>query len=163
MLPWFPSTHLQITLLFAALGEPGLAAAQTLYKSIDGSGRVVYSDQPPAAGSVEKKLDLKSLPMSVVPGVQVSPRTAAPAPPPTAPGDVVLYTATWCGYCKAAKSYLGGQRIPYREIDVDTPDGKRLFAQQGGHGVPLMLAQGQRVSGFTPASYDAALRPGRKP
>jgi hypothetical protein len=36
-----------------------------------------------------------------------------------------------------------------------TPDGMSAFAQAGGgRGVPLLLARGQRVQGFSPASYE---------
>ncbi|MBS1189755.1 MAG: Glutaredoxin [Rhodocyclaceae bacterium] len=34
-----------------------------------------------------------------------------------------LYSASWCGYCRKAKAYLGERGIPYQEIDIDTPEG----------------------------------------
>lgn len=136
-------------------------SAQPLYKSVDASGKVVYSDKPPAPGAAEKTLKLDNLPVSVVPGASVvpspgrgTPQTTAAAPPP---GDVLLYMATWCGYCKAAKAYLGNKGIPYRELDIDTPAGKAAFAQLGAKGVPVLLTNGKRVSGFSPQSYDAVL------
>ena len=46
-------------------------------------------------------------------------------------------------------------RIAYRELDVDTPTGKAAFAQLGARGVPVLLTNGQRVSGFSTQSYDA--------
>lgn len=136
-----------------------MAGAQTLYKSVGADGRVVYSDQPPATGAVEKTMRLESLPVSVVPGATPRPApntAAAQAPAAVVPrGEVVLYMATWCGYCKAAKSYLAHKGITYRELDIDTPAGKTAFAQIGGRGVPVLLTQGQRVTGFTPQAYDA--------
>ena len=135
--------------------------AQTLYKSVGPDGRVVYSDQPPVAGAVEKTMKLESLPVSVVPGTPV--RAAAPAPgkdeaaAAVPRGEVVLYMAQWCGYCKAAKAYLAQRNIAYRELDIDTPAGKTAFAQIGGRGVPVLLTRGQRVTGFSPQAYDALL------
>lgn len=145
-------------LALAAVSPP--SGAQTLYKSVGADGRIAYSDQPPASGATEKTLKLENLPVSVVPGA-AAPRTAGPTaaqepPAAAAPrGDVVLYMATWCGYCKAAKSYLAQKNISYRELDIDQPAGKTAFAQIGGRGVPVLLARGQRITGFTPQSYDA--------
>jgi glutaredoxin len=145
--------------LAAILSLNNAASAQALYKSVDASGKVVYSDKPPVSGTTEKTLKLENLPVSVVPGAaplatpgRASTGTVAAAPPS---GDVVLYMATWCGYCKAAKAYLGNKGIAYRELDIDTPAGKAAFAQIGGRGVPVLLTNGQRISGFTTQSYDA--------
>ena len=142
-----------------------LAGAQTLYKSVGADGKVVYSDKPPTGVGMDKALKLDNLPVSVVPGAE--PRAAPQGPAPTAPaaaprGDVVLYMATWCGYCKAAKAYLAQKNIAYRELDVDTPAGKAAFAQIGGRGVPVLLTNGQRLSGFSAQSYDAVFAARRK-
>ena len=68
----------------------------------------------------------------------------------------VLYVwAEWCGYCRLARGYLARNGIAYREIDIDTPDGKAAFAEIGGRGVPVLLADGQRLAGFRESSYDA--------
>ncbi len=149
-----------LTLALIAAALTGTAHAQTLYKSVDASGKVVYSDQPPTSGAVQKTLKLESLPVSVVPGNPLPPATPGQGPAEaqkaTQPrGEVTLYMATWCGYCKAAKAYLGGKGIAYREFDVDTPTGKAAFAQLGARGVPVLLTNGQRVAGFSTQSYDA--------
>lgn len=146
--------HRLAVLTLAALAS--LAGAQTLYKSVGADGRVVYGDQPPKTGAVEKTLKLDNLPVSVVPGAALKPSTASATPPTAVPrGEVVLYMATWCGYCKAAKAYLAQKSIAYRELDIDTPAGKTAFTQIGGRGVPVLLAQGQRINGFSPQAYDA--------
>jgi glutaredoxin len=133
-----------------------VAGAQTLYKSVGADGRVVYGDQPPKTGAVEKTLKLENLPVSVVPGAAPRPSSTSATPPAAVPrGEVVLYMATWCGYCKAAKAYLAQKSIAYRELDIDTPAGKTAFTQIGGRGVPVLLAQGQRINGFSAQAYDA--------
>lgn len=150
-----------LTLALIAAALTGTAHAQTLYKSVDARGKVVYSDQPPTSGAVQKTLKLESLPVSVVPGNPLPPATPGQAATGTQTaaaqprGEVTLYMATWCGYCKAAKAYLGGKGIAYREFDVDTPTGKAAFAQLGARGVPVLLTNGQRVAGFSTQSYDA--------
>lgn len=68
--------------------------------------------------------------------------------------EVVLYSAAWCSYCKVAKMYLAEKKIVYREIDVDKPGGKAALAQIEGQSVPILLANGYRVAGFTTEAYD---------
>ena len=51
MLRIYKTISLILALLAAAL--TGTAHAQTLYKSVDPSGKVVYSDQPPVSGHAE--------------------------------------------------------------------------------------------------------------
>lgn len=138
----------------------GAAHAQTLYKSVDPNGKVVYSDQPPVPGTGHKAVKFDAPPVSVVPGNPLPPATPGQTPAVAAAavqprGEVTLYMATWCGYCKAAKAYLGGKGIAYREFDIDTPTGKAAFAQLGARGVPVLLTNGQRLSGFSTQSYDA--------
>ena len=44
----------------------------------------------------------------------------------------------------------------YQDVDIDSKSGMAAFAQVGGgRGIPLLLADGQRVQGFSPAAYDA--------
>ena len=151
------ATLIACGLLVASLGT---VSAQTLYKSVGADGRVVYSDQPPASGAAGKALNLDNLPVSVVQGIAPAPRAApgTPIEPPAAQaarGDVLLYMAQWCGYCRAAKGYLGRKGIAYKEFDIDTPAGKAAFSKLGERGIPVLLTQGRKVSGFTPQSYDA--------
>ncbi len=141
------------------------ANAQTVYKSVGPDGKVVYSDSPPVDGKKTSKLKFDNLPSSPLPAPQRSatearrPTTSTAVPVTTA---VVLYSASWCGYCKAAKAYLGARGIAYREIDVDTESGQAAYAQAGGgNGIPLLVAGGQRVQGFSQAAYDALFPPRR--
>jgi glutaredoxin len=134
-----------------------VATAQTVYKSIGPDGSTVYSDHAPADGKIEKTITIVELPSSPVPpdqpaakGARANPTAAGPRPD----GDVVLYEASWCGYCKRAKAYLARRQIPYREIDIESPLGKSWFAQLGGRGVPLLVSRGRSVRGFSAEGYD---------
>jgi glutaredoxin len=135
-------------------------SAQQLYKSVGPDGKIVYSDRPPAEGRVEKTMKFENLPTSALPAsaasyVEQLRRMRAGPSLPTA--SVVLYSASWCGYCRQAKAYLAGKAIAYQEVDIDTSSGMSSFAQAGGAGggVPLLLAGGQSVRGFSAAAYDA--------
>lgn len=133
-----------------------VAQAQTMYKIVTPDGRVVYTDHPPSQGKVLKTLTADSAPATALPASaaeQLGKLQALRSGVPT--GGVVLYSAVWCGYCTQAKAWLASKRIAYREIDIDTPDGLVSFAQAGGgKGVPLLVANGQRVQGYSPAAYD---------
>jgi glutaredoxin len=143
-----------------ALTMANLAYAQTVYKSIGPDGKTVYSDKRPAHGKVVKTLTFVELPSSPVPDLpKQTPSPGAPPPPPP-PSDpqsdgVVLYSATWCGYCKLAKIYLAHQGIAYSDIDIDTAGGRASFNANGRGGVPLLLQGTRHVRGFTAEGYDA--------
>lgn len=148
-------------LLLCGLLVTTTPVAQDLYKSVGPDGRIVYSDKPPAKGRIEKTMKFENLPSSALPASAFSYveqlrklRASSSANKPTK--AVVLYSAAWCGYCKKAKAYLADKGITYQEIDIDTDGGMIAFAQVGGgNGVPLLLAGGQRVQGFSPDAYDA--------
>ena len=152
--------RLAVVLLWSALSSAP-PMAQTMYKSVGPDGRIVYSDRPPVEGRLEKTINFEHLPSSPLPGAtssyleQLRKTVTAPSANTVSKG-VVLYSASWCGFCKKAKAYLAGNGISYQEFDVDTKDGMAAFAQAGGgKGVPLLVADGQRIQGFTPAAYDA--------
>ena len=132
-----------------------------MYKSVGPDGRIVYSDRPPVEGQLEATIKFEHLPSSPLPASTASYleqlRKTGPAPSTsTAPKGVVLYSASWCGFCRRAKAYLAASGISYQEFDIDTEDGRAAFAQAGGgKGVPVLIADGQRLQGFTPAAYDA--------
>ena len=72
----------------------------------------------------------------------------------------LLFTTTWCGYCKQAKSFLAQNRISYQEYDIETPDGMRALVQSavGGRGVPVLLWKNQKVEGYSRPAYEALFR-----
>ena len=164
MRPFKPSAWL--LMLATLLAGPG-AFGDNVYRSISPDGRVVYSDQPPATGKLQKVYSFENLPASPVPEAtqryrqdltsSMNKRLAGQAA-----GGTQLYSASWCGYCRKAKAYLGQKGIAYREIDIDTAEGKASFAQAGGGGgIPLLLRNGQRVQGFSTAAYDALFGQGK--
>ncbi len=68
-----------------------------------------------------------------------------------------LYSAVWCGYCKKAKAWLAARGVAYQDIDVDTTSGMAALAEVTGGkgGIPVLVAKGQKVSGFSTAAYDS--------
>lgn len=136
------------------------AGAKEMYKSVGSDGKIIYSDRVSADAKLEKKIVLKDLPAS-----EVSTETAAAiermkqqAGQSNSAGngvETVLFTTSWCGYCRKARAYLAGKNIPYREIDIETDSGLSAYVQAGGsQGVPYLLAKGQTVMGFEIDRYD---------
>jgi glutaredoxin len=136
------------------------AFAQTVYKSIGPDGNVVYSDHPPADGKVDKTFNFVELPSSPVPDLpatsgHASAKKAVPIQSVIAVDGVLMYSASWCGYCKRAKAYLAKNRIAYSSIDIDTADGRSSFQEVGQGSVPLLFWGKRRIRGFTAEGYDA--------
>ena len=67
-------------------------------------------------------------------------------------GKVVLYSTTWCGYCKKARDYFLDQGIAFSEYDVEkSTRGRRDYARLGGKSVPIILVGKTRINGFSVA------------
>lgn len=130
--------------------------AQSLYKSIGPDGKVVYSDHPPTEGRIEKTMEFKNLPGNTLPPAQLEQLKQKKTSQKAAYTDQpVIYTTSWCGYCKKAKSYMSTKGISYKEYDIETDSGMASYAQAGGSGgVPLLVFRGQSVRGFSMEAYD---------
>ena len=157
-------------LLFAAsLLAIAAAPAQTVYKSVGADGKVVYSDNAPTTGRLEKtmKFELASsaLPASAASYMEQFRKTHPAGAEPAAAGKgVTLYSAVWCGYCKQAKAWLGAHGVGYTNIDIDAPGGTAALAQASGGrtGIPVLVVDGRTLNGFSAGAYDAAFK-GRQP
>ena len=150
--------------VLAAFVLPALAQAATLYKSTGPNGEIVYSDQPPASGKVEKTFNFSNLPSTPLPDsvvkyrneLQQSMEKKLADSGRANSGQPVIFTAKWCGYCRQALAYLGEKKIGYTEHDIDTPSGMRAFAATGASGgVPYLLVGEQKVRGFSRPAYDS--------
>lgn len=122
-----------------------------IYKWVDENGEVHFGDRESTEHAAEK-VEVKINTIDHV--------TVYKAPTPPAPiavtKDVVMYTASWCGVCKQARAYMKEHKIPFKEYDVEKSDkGRRDFKKMGGHGVPIILVDDQRMDGFAPNDFDS--------
>ena len=76
-------------------------------------------------------------------------------------GKVVLYSTSWCGYCKQARAYLEKRGIDYEEKDIEAdPDAlaelkKKAVGTRIRRGsVPVLDVKGTLVQGFNPKQID---------
>lgn len=153
--------YIQLGLLIIGVAAVFGASAE-IYKHVDANGKVTYSDQPPSNQPNAAKLKIRRTEVSSIaathtlskPGAETTAAAITPA-------KVVMYSASWCGVCREAKSYLARLRIPYEDIDVDTESGSARFAQMGGgSGVPVIWVGKQKTVGFTPDRLAEMLRNG---
>ena len=152
--------HICIFIIVAATA----ARAETLYKVVGSDGRITYTDRPPADGKSTTTLKFADAPSSPLPDSVLKYQAAlqksmqnrlAQAKKIDSISMPTLYMATWCGYCTKATAYLRAKGIRYREVDIDTPDGGRAYFEAGGQrGVPLLIADGKRQTGFNDGAYD---------
>lgn len=72
---------------------------------------------------------------------------------------VKVYSTPTCPYCKMAKEYLSGKKIPYQDIDVsrDQKAAEEMVKLSGQMGVPVIVIDGQIVKGFDKKRIDSLL------
>ncbi|MEZ4218012.1 MAG: glutaredoxin family protein [Myxococcota bacterium] len=116
----------------------------------DRAGRVEMASAPPARPADRRAAQAATRERA---REAVASRVAA-----RAGGDVVLYYADWCGYCRKAKAHLDGKGVAYELRDVDIAAVKsELVAKTGSGGIPVLDVGGQYVRGFDPGAIDRLL------
>ena len=156
---------LQRTFLMLLLPLALLAAADStaqVFKWTDKDGKVHYGDSPPAEATTKQitvgvqsfggpaEVDYVSILKRPIKSGAAASRA-----------DVVIYSASWCGPCKSAKTWMTSQNIPFTDYDVETNEqGKRNFQAMGARGVPTILVGEQRMTGFSAGNLSAMLKKG---
>jgi len=73
--------------------------------------------------------------------------------------SITIYGTSWCPACKMAREYLQNKGIAYQDIDVEhDADGAREFQRRGGGGVPMIVINGEQMTGFDQGWVDAHLQ-----
>jgi glutaredoxin len=120
-------------------------SAAQVYRWVDASGRVHYTEKPPpgvASSVVQPRIN------------SYGARAAAAAQP-----EVIMYATDWCPYCRQAREHFARQGIAYREVDIEkSAAGRAEYDRLGGRGVPLILVGRERLQGFRAESFDRLLR-----
>ena len=73
--------------------------------------------------------------------------------------QVTVYTATWCGFCHAAKDYFDKKGVEYTDKDVESDPQFMMEAveKSGQRGIPVIDIEGKIIVGFDRPAIDAAL------
>lgn len=146
--------RLSLVLLGIALAASA-ASAQQVYRQVDKNGKVIFSDQPPAANAPP------SLPRGAV---------SAPGDGGTISGlpyelqqvaqryPVTLYTRDDCAPCDSGRALLNTRGVPFNERQVKTPaDTEALQRLSGESSLPLIAIGSQQLKGFSDATWSQYL------
>lgn len=85
-------------------------------------------------------------------------------PDPAAKADpkVIIYSTTWCAFCKTEEQYLQKLGVDYvkKDVEEDKEAYEELMAKVGGNfqGVPVTDIAGEMVLGFDRPKIDATLK-----
>lgn len=76
--------------------------------------------------------------------------------------QVIIYSTTWCAFCKTEKQYLDRLGVAYveKDIEADKDAYNELMSKNGGNfqGVPVTDIAGELVLGFDRAKIDALIQ-----
>ena len=144
-----------ICLLALALLLPMSSGSVELYKWVDSKGTIHYGDKPP------KKAELKEITgvISSFRTVDVEPFKYDPTLVTTNKKSngksVVMYSTSWCGYCKKARQHFKRNKIPYQEHDIEkSKKAAQDYKKLKGRGVPVILIGKRRMNGFSANAFD---------
>jgi glutaredoxin 3 len=67
--------------------------------------------------------------------------------------QVVMYTTSWCPYCRAAKSLFSAKKVEFTEIDVTEEPNLRVDMERlsGRRTVPQIFINGKPIGGYDDA------------
>jgi glutaredoxin len=140
-------------LLATALAGCAFAlSAQTMYRYVDPTGRVVYSDQPPPPAA--KGVETKQLQQNII---ETDPLSFA-AKEAAEKYPVTLYTFD-CEVCKQAEALLAKRGVPFTTVVVSDEDGAaKLKALTGKQSAPvLQVGEKQVITGFNASRWQTVL------
>lgn len=138
-----------LALTLAALLCAASAGAQ-VYKWKDAKGVTHFSDTPPP--SAREKAEVKNYGGDLGPALPFELAQAARNNP------VTLYSASPCGPCDQARSFLQRRGIPYTEKSISNADDQQKLKEAGGDGqLPLLLVGRARLTGFAAGAWNEAL------
>lgn len=129
----------------------GSAHAQ-MYRWVDASGRVTFSDQPPPASV--KSPQKKALSSEEHPGGGLNYALSAAA----ANFPVVLYASDDCPPCDDGRSLLKQRGIPFAEKRLASKeDLERMKQETGGSRLPMLKIGRDSQTGYEAGAWHAAL------
>ena len=131
-----------------------VTSAGEIYKWIDSSGNTIYGSEPPENAQLKEiKGNISSFSSVSVESFKYDSSlvTTRKAKGKT----VVMYSTSWCGYCKQAARYFRKNNIPFEEHDIEkSKKAARDYKKLNGRGVPLILIGDKRMNGFDARRFD---------
>ena len=135
-----------VLLSMAMVMAMATAEAGEIHQWKDANGQVHFGDRAPA--------NTVSTVVKVKPNVYISPSIEALSKLVQRSEQVVMYSASWCGYCDKARSYFNSHGVAFSEYDIETSaKGQQDYQRLGAHGVPVILVGNQRLNGFSAEAF----------
>ncbi len=74
--------------------------------------------------------------------------------------EVVVYTTSWCGWCRKTLAYLKQQGVAFENRDIEAEDiwREELLEKTGGTSIPVVEIDGQIIRGYDPTRMAQLLR-----
>ena len=117
-----------------------------IYKWVDENGKIHFGDNKPETMKAEKiSLEINTYKQVLIDNSIYD----------VGPKKVVMYSTTWCGYCKKARKYFAANNIPFIEYDIEkNKRAKVRYDKMGAKGVPVILVGKKRMSGFSEKGFN---------
>ncbi len=145
--------HLLITSLLLVFLVASPVSHGQLFKWVDEQGNVHYGDSPPEHANLKRITGKVSSYTSVsVEAFEYDPGNITERKETK---SVVMYSTSWCGYCKKAALHFRKNNIPFTEYDIEKSEkAAKEYKKLNGRGVPIILIGDQRMNGFSAGSFD---------
>ncbi len=142
-----------LCLSFLLLASPPTTGGE-VYKWVDSSGTTVYGSKPPKNARLQEiKGNITSFTSVSVESFKYDSNLITTH---KAKGkSVIMYSTSWCGYCKKAARHFQRNNIPFEEYDIEkSKKAARDYKKLNGRGVPLILIGNKRMNGFSARQFD---------
>jgi glutaredoxin len=139
-------------------------AVAEMYKWVDDKGEMHISDSPPPAakspGEIKAYKDSPENSLDMAPASVRKKEESRPSVERKKKTEVVLYTTSWCPYCRKARDYLRSRGIDFIEYDIEKDKEAAIRKKQLDNrgGVPFAIINGRSISGFAASAYERALQ-----
>ncbi len=150
------------SLVLVAIGTLAAPVAAQ-YKWLSPEGTVVYSDVPPPAGArlLNDRGGESAAQSPPAPAASSAANPELPYELKIASGKfpVVLYTASDCAPCSAARQHLGARGVPFSEKTIATTADFEAFKTRGfnDNSFPALTVGREKTVGFESGAYDRLL------
>lgn len=139
-------------ILIILLFMPSLVGAE-IYKWVDEKGSVHFGDSPREEDKAEKiVVNVTSYKFVKVENIEFYQKEKSQK----GSGKVVMYSTSWCGYCKKARRYFKEKSVAYVEYDIEKDNAAhKRFKALGGTGVPVIVVGKKKMSGFNVQRFES--------
>ncbi len=138
--------HLPLVFCMALTGSPALA--QTIYRSVDADGRVVFSDKPPIIAKKTQAIDSAQPTFNVGPALPFALQQVVDQYP------VTLYTTKDCAPCDSGRNWLQRHSIPFTEKTVNTNEDIAALQRLSGQvSMPFLTVGLQHLKGYSESEW----------